>query len=93
MPFYAGALDLPDAIQKADILRFDRNSLWMAFNYVANYAMLKYSYMTIALWLERIFSHFTIFNILEKPVISRTSLTVSLMFLSSSLVPDELACF
>jgi dipeptidase len=45
MPFYAGALDLPDAIQTADILKFDRNSMWMAFNYVANYAILKYAYM------------------------------------------------
>ena len=45
MPFYAGALDLPQSIQKADILQFDRDSMWMAFNYVANYSMLKYSYM------------------------------------------------
>ena len=45
MPFYAGALDLPRFIQQGDILRFDRESLWMAFNYVANYAMIKYSYM------------------------------------------------
>lgn len=45
MPFYAGALDLPRPIQRADILKFDRGSLWTAFNYVANYAMLKYSYM------------------------------------------------
>ena len=45
MPFYAGALDLPGSIQRADILAFDRDSMWMAFNYVANYSMLKYSYM------------------------------------------------
>ncbi len=45
MPFYAGALDLPSSIQNADILKFDRNSMWTAFNYVANYSMLKYSYM------------------------------------------------
>ncbi len=45
MPFYAGATDLAPAIQKGDILKLDRESLWTAFNYVANYAMLKYSYM------------------------------------------------
>ena len=45
MPFYAGATDLPASLQKADILKFDKGSMWMAFNYVANYAMLKYSYM------------------------------------------------
>jgi dipeptidase len=45
MPFYVGAKGLPASIQKADILRFDRESMWTAFNYVANYVMLKYSYM------------------------------------------------
>jgi dipeptidase len=45
MPFYAGATNLPACMQKADILKFDRGSMWMAFNYVANYAMIKYSYM------------------------------------------------
>ncbi|MBN1276819.1 MAG: C69 family dipeptidase [Deltaproteobacteria bacterium] len=45
MPFYAGAKTLPQSIQQGDILTFDRSSMWMAFNYVANYVMLKYSYM------------------------------------------------
>ena len=45
MPFYAGATDLPASLQKGNILEFDRGSMWTAFNYVANYAMLKYSYM------------------------------------------------
>ncbi|MFH1080088.1 MAG: C69 family dipeptidase, partial [Pseudomonadota bacterium] len=45
MPFYAGATSLPPSIQRGDILKFDRESMWTAFNYVANYAMLKYSYM------------------------------------------------
>ena len=45
MPFYAGATGLPACIQTADVLKFDTGSMWMAFNYVANYAMLKYSYM------------------------------------------------
>lgn len=53
MPFYAGALDLPQPIQEADILKFDRNSMWMAFNYVANYSMLKYSYMIKDIRAER----------------------------------------
>ncbi|MBU4582317.1 MAG: C69 family dipeptidase [Proteobacteria bacterium] len=45
MPFYAGATNLAPSIQRGDILKFDRESMWTAFNYVANYAMLKYSYM------------------------------------------------
>ncbi|MFP4657709.1 MAG: dipeptidase [Desulfonatronovibrionaceae bacterium] len=45
MPFYCGAQDLPASIQKADILKYDPGSMWTAFNYVANYAMLKYQYM------------------------------------------------
>ncbi len=45
MPFYAGALTLPESVQRADILTLDRRSMWTAFNYVGNYSMLKYSYM------------------------------------------------
>ncbi len=53
MPFYAGALNLPASIQRGDILKFDRSSMWTAFNYVANYAMLKYSYMIKDIRTER----------------------------------------
>ena len=45
MPFYAGAEALPESVQRADILKLDRRSMWTAFNYVANYSMLKYSFM------------------------------------------------
>jgi dipeptidase len=45
MPFYAGATGLPKCMQTEDILAFDRGSMWTAFNYVSNYAQLKYSYM------------------------------------------------
>jgi len=45
MPFYAGVNNLPAPIQQADILKFSHDSMWTAFNYVANYAMLKYSFM------------------------------------------------
>ena len=45
LPLYPGGLGLPDSLQKADVLHFDRGSMWTAFNYVANYAMLKYAYM------------------------------------------------
>ncbi len=45
MPLYPGGLGLPESVQKADALKMDRGSMWTAFNYVANYAMLKYSYM------------------------------------------------
>ncbi len=45
MPFYAGVSKLPEQIQKGNILELDRDSVWTAFNYVANYAMLKYNFM------------------------------------------------
>ena len=45
VPFYAGATDLPKPIQTSDILKLDRGSMWTAFNYVANQAQLKYSFM------------------------------------------------
>ncbi|MFH1387215.1 MAG: C69 family dipeptidase [bacterium] len=45
MPLYAGVTNLPKPVQTADLLKYDRKSMWTAFNFVANYAMLKYSYM------------------------------------------------
>lgn len=45
IPYYVGATGLPKAIQTANILKFDKESIWTAFSFVANYAMLKYSYM------------------------------------------------
>jgi dipeptidase len=45
IPFYAGATDLPQSIQTSNILKLDRGSMWTAFNYVANQAQLKYSFM------------------------------------------------
>lgn len=45
MPFYAGSGALPKSIQTADLLKFDRGSMWTAFNYVANQVQIKYSYM------------------------------------------------
>lgn len=45
MPFYAGVNNIPAPLQQADILKFNHDSMWTAFNYVANYAMLKYSFM------------------------------------------------
>jgi len=44
LPFYCG-VPVPDCAQRGVPLEFDRSSLWMVFNYVANYATLKYSYM------------------------------------------------
>ena len=46
MPFYAGATNLPRPIQTSDILKYDRGSMWTAFNYVANQVELKYSFMS-----------------------------------------------
>lgn len=45
MPFYVGVDHLPAPMQKGDILKFEKDSMWTAFNYVANYAMLKYNFM------------------------------------------------
>lgn len=42
MPFYVGANTLPECIQKADLLKLDRGSMWTAMNFVDNYSMLRY---------------------------------------------------
>jgi dipeptidase len=45
MPFYPGGKGLPQSVQTMDVLKFNRNSMWTAFNFTANYAMLKYAHM------------------------------------------------
>jgi len=45
MPFFAGVKYLPGSVQTMKLTSFDRNSAWWAFNFVANYANLKYAYM------------------------------------------------
>ena len=45
LPFYVGVKELPLSIQTMNLIEFDTNSAWWAFNFVANYANLNYSYM------------------------------------------------
>jgi dipeptidase len=45
MPFFAGVTSLPDSMETMNLLDFDRDSAWWAFNVVANHANIKYCYM------------------------------------------------
>jgi len=45
VPFYVGVTNLPKAYQVGSTMVFDRSFAWWAFNFVANWAELKYSYM------------------------------------------------
>lgn len=45
MPFYAGITQMPKSIQTGDTSVFDRSSMFWAFNYVSNYASIKFDYM------------------------------------------------
>jgi dipeptidase len=45
MPFYAGVKDLPLSLQTGSPQEFDRSKAWWAFNFVANWAELKFQYM------------------------------------------------
>ncbi|MBU1026455.1 MAG: C69 family dipeptidase [Candidatus Margulisbacteria bacterium] len=45
VPFYSGAADLPKVYQTGYTDTFDRETAWWAFNFVSNWANLKYSYM------------------------------------------------
>jgi dipeptidase len=45
IPFYCGMDKLPESIETMNLIDFNFNSTWWAFNFVANYATLKYSYM------------------------------------------------
>ena len=45
MPFFVGIKNLPKSLQQVIVNKFDTDSAWWAFNFVANYANLNYSYM------------------------------------------------
>jgi dipeptidase len=45
IPFYAGVTALPKSFEVMNPGKFSRESAWWAFNFVANWAALKYSYM------------------------------------------------
>jgi dipeptidase len=45
MPFYVGIKEMPKTMETMNLVDFNFKSAWWAFNYVANYATLKYSYM------------------------------------------------
>ncbi len=45
LPFYCGMTGLPREIQQANILDLSKDSVWSAFNFVANYCTIKWSYM------------------------------------------------
>ncbi|QVL36868.1 dipeptidase [Aminirod propionatiphilus] len=45
IPYHAGLTGLPESVEVVDTARFSRESAWWAFNFLSNYAGLKYSYM------------------------------------------------
>ena len=45
VPFYAGITKFPDTYCKGTTKKFDRKFAWWAFNFVSNYADIKYSYI------------------------------------------------
>lgn len=46
MPFYTGKCGLPRSFQSGCTEKFDKNTAWWAFNFAANFADLKFSYIT-----------------------------------------------
>ncbi len=45
VPFYCSVSEVPEVYRTGDLQKFSWNSAWWVFNFVANYANLKYSYM------------------------------------------------
>lgn len=45
VPVYVGVTSVPEAFTKGDINKFSRESMWWVFNFVSNFANLKYSWM------------------------------------------------
>ena len=46
VPFYCGVTALPEAYETCNTAAFSRDSAWWAFDFVANWAALKYDYMS-----------------------------------------------
>lgn len=46
MPFYVGVSELPKSMETMSVIDFSRDSAWWAFNLVANYATIKYAYIS-----------------------------------------------
>jgi dipeptidase len=45
VPLYCGITQVPETLERGGRDRFERDSAWWAFNFVANWAELKFSYM------------------------------------------------
>ena len=45
VPIFAGNTSVPEPFTKGDINKFSWDSMWWAFNFVSNFANLKYAYM------------------------------------------------
>ena len=45
VPIYVGNTSIPEPFTKGDINKYSRDAMWWAFNFVSNFANLKYSYM------------------------------------------------
>ena len=45
VPFYAGITRVPEAYSEGNLRQFSRDSAWWAFDFVSNWADLKFSYM------------------------------------------------
>lgn len=45
VPFYSSITEMPDVYSRGTIKRYTRDSAWWVFNFVSNYANLRYSYM------------------------------------------------
>ena len=45
VPFYCSITDIPEAFNSGDLQKFSWDSAWWVFNFVSNFANLKYSYM------------------------------------------------
>ncbi len=45
VPIYVGNTSIPEPFTKGDINKYSRDAMWWAFNFVSNFANLKYSFM------------------------------------------------
>lgn len=75
VPLYCGINDVPPSYARGELRRFSWDSAWWVFNFVANFANLKYSYMRGDI--QRVQAELEGKLLALQPVIERTALELS----------------
>jgi dipeptidase len=86
IPLYTTISELPKAYTIGSLQKFDRDSAWWTFNFVANYANIRYSYMIKDI--QKLQQEIEDLEFNLQPTIEQTAL--NLLNSNPNLIPDYL---